>query len=100
MIAQYRLLTRQCPLCPHTQLAQHIGYAVTAIEIIIHHQRPAVAKPRDLHLPFLLLVEPERKGNRKFRSHTLLALHLDGTVHHIHNILGNRHTKTRSRNPA
>ena len=40
----------------------------------------------------------EGKGNRKCGSHSLLALHLNETIHHIHNILGDGHSQPGSLN--
>ncbi len=45
-------------------------------------------------------MEPERKSNRKLRSHALLAFHLNNAVHHVHNILRYGHPQSGSLDSA
>ena len=45
-------------------------------------------------------MQPEHKGYDEFRSHSLLALHLYGAVHHVHDILGDGHSQPCALNPA
>ena len=81
------------PFCPHPYLRKHIRYAVAGIEIVVHHQRPAIFQGWDI-LRFLCPgMEPERKGKADLRACPLLALYLDGPVHHVHNIFRNCHPK-------
>ncbi len=46
--AEHRFLPGQCPLRTQPNLLEHIGDAVASVKIIIHHQRPAALKLRDI----------------------------------------------------
>ena len=93
-----RLLAWQGPFRSQPDLSQHIRDTVAGIKIIIHHQRPAILQFRNILLFSLFLMRAESKGNRKCGSHSLLALHLNETIHHIHNILGDGHSQPGSLN--
>ncbi len=93
MGAQHGFLSGHGPLGTHADLLEHIGYAVAGVEVVVHHQRPAVLQLRNvLHFLFCIL-EPEGEGYYEFRAHALLALHPDGAVHHIHDVLRDRHSQ-------
>ncbi len=91
--AQHGFLSGHGPLGAHADLLEHVGYAVAGVEVVIHHQGPAVFQLRNvLHFLFDIL-EPEGEGYQEFRAHALLAFHPDGAVHHVHDVLRDRHPK-------
>ena len=53
---------------------------------------------RDDHRFFHVGREAEGEAEVKFGPHTLFALYGNGTVHHVNDVLGDRHAKTGSLN--
>ena len=48
----------------------------------------------------MLRLNPKWQTNNKFSTFSLFCMNLNGTAHHIHNVLGNGHTKPCALGPA
>ena len=97
---KHRFFTGCGPVRPHADGGQHLGHTGTGIKIIVHHKRPQALKLRNDLLPYRTGTGPELKCHRKCRSLSDLTGDGNRSVHHIHNVLGNRHAKTGTLNAA
>ena len=91
---QHRFLAGKGPLGAHAHLDQHLCHAVAGVEVVIHHQCLQALQLGDLFHRAVLRLRAHRHTDDKLASFALRRLHFDGAAHHIHNVFGNRHTKT------
>ena len=97
---QNSLLTGKCPFRTHSNPHKHFGHAVTGIKIVIYNQSLKTFQLYDLLYTLVLRLSPEWQSDDKFGTFPLLCPDLNGAAHHIHNILGDGHTKSCTLSPA
>ena len=93
-------LTEKCPFRTHPYLYKHLCHTVTGIKIVIYNQRLKTFQFCNLLYSVMLWLKPKWKADYKFGAFSLHSLNLNGTAHHIHNILGNGHAKSCTLSPA
>ena len=91
---QNSLLTGKCPFRTHSNLHKHLCHTVTGIKIVIYNQSLKTFQLCNLLYTVILRLSPKWQTDNKFCAFPLLCPDLNGTTHHIHNILGDGHAKS------
>ena len=88
------LFAGKCPFRTHPDLGKHLCHTVAGIKIIVYHQGLKTFQLCDPLCAALLRLNPQCQADNHLRTLSLLRLNLNGSTHHIHNILGDSHTKS------
>ena len=91
--SQHGLFAGESPLGPHSDLLEHAGYAVTGVEVVVHHKCPAIFQLWNRLGNCGIRAQAEGDGDSGLRTYAKFTLNFDGAIHHIHNVLGNRHSQ-------
>ena len=75
------------PFRSHADTQQHLCHAVTGVEIIIHNERLQSFQFLDLFYLFLCRLQTQIHADHELRSFALFRMNLNGTTHHVNNIL-------------
>ena len=94
------LLAAGGPVRPHAYIPQHFADGAAGVHIIIHYQGPYPLELFNLYHSWRIAAKPQLQPYNKLRTGSYLAFHLDGSSHHIHDILGNGHAQSRTLDAA
>ena len=92
--------TGQRPFRTHSHLHKHLCHTVTGIKIIVYHQSLQSLQLCDLFFTMMFRLNTQCQTDNKFTALPLLSLNINGTAHHIHNVFGDSHAKSRTLDPA
>ena len=98
--AENSLLTGKCPFRTHSNLHKHLSHTVTGIEIIVYYQCLQTFQFCDFLYTVILRLDPQWQTDNKFSTFALFCLNLNGSAHHIYDVLGDSHTQSCTLSPA
>ncbi|GFI65662.1 hypothetical protein IMSAG185_01265 [Lachnospiraceae bacterium] len=93
-----RLPAGKHPLSVHADLLQHTAGRLAGDSVVVRHQHKEPLQPGSIRQ--IGLLQLQEYGGGKAGSLSWLALHLNISVHHTDDILGDGHTQSRALNLA
>ena len=90
----YCFSTRQYPAAAHSKLLQQHRRTFAHRQLVVHYQYRQPVQLLMLLLLFQLQLQWYRHS--KYTASTGAALHLDRAVHHLHDVLSDRQTQSRT----
>ena len=91
LCTEYCFLTGNRPLRTHSYLCQHLCDTIASIIIIINHKSLQPFQLSDFLNAAAFGLQAQSQPDHKLRTLALFRMYLNGSTHHINDVLGNSH---------